>query len=65
MGTSDTATYPGSRPSNGGNTSTPARVYIDGDMPIGGGSPVPLAVKMEAQVDRQSPKRLGPKATGP
>jgi hypothetical protein len=36
----------------------------DGDMPIGGGSPVPLAMKMEAQEDRQSPSRLDPKATG-
>jgi hypothetical protein len=42
-----------------------AVVQGDGDMPIGGGSPVPVAMKIEAWVDRQSPKRLGPKATGP
>ena len=31
MGTSDTATYPGSRPSDGGNTSTPAMSVYDRD----------------------------------
>ena len=29
MGTSDTATYPGSRPSDGGKTSTPAMSVYD------------------------------------
>jgi hypothetical protein len=39
-------------------------VECDGDIPIGGRSPVPLAMEMGARLGRQSPERLGLEAIG-